>query len=214
MGTSLPPETGSDRPSQTPSDGGRFSGLLRELSAGLSRDRRPDMAPDSGALLMHEASNPLRGRIVASAVVMLALILAGVLWLGVSLEMLRTEVSGLARAQRETPPPAIAAPDVSADVAALREAVGKLSTKVDALASGDEAKAVARLASEIKALSAKVDALAAAKTTTAPKPAAAAREGKPASAPRQTVPAPRPIIDPEESSRPFYGPGYPAWPGY
>ena len=212
MGASLPPETGTDRPPQTPSDGGRFSGLLRELSAGLSRDRRPDAAADSGALLMHEASNPPRGRIVAAAVVMLALVLAGVLWLGVSLEMLRTEMAGLARSIREVPPPAIAAPDVSADVAALREAVGRLAAKVDALASGDEAKAVARLASEIKSLSTKVDALAAAKAP-ASKPAAA-REEKPASIPRQTVPAPRPIIDPDESSRPFYGPGYPAWPGY
>jgi len=211
----LPSDAGAHRSvPETKSGSGRFAGLLRDLPPSRSRDDEPASASDTGETTMKDVESPLRGRIAVAAAAMLALVLAGVLWLGVSFEMLRTEVAGLSRAVREAPaaPQPTAGPDLAPDIAALREAVAGLSAKVDRLAAGDEAKAVSRLAAEIKTLTARVEALAAAKA--APAKPAASREDRSAPPPRQTAPAPRPIIDPDQSTPPFYGPGYPAWPGY
>ena len=148
-----------------------------------------------------EQQDNFRGRLVAAAAAVLVLNLAGVVWLGFSQEMLRAEIAALGHSVRETPAPAPAGPppaDPSRELAALREALARVAAKVDALAATDEGKAVARLTLEVKNLANRVEALAAAKN-------APARETKPA--------APR-VRDDEAPPRPFFGPGYPAWPGY
>lgn len=141
------------------------------------------------------------GRLAAAGVIALVLNLIGVLWLGLSQERLRAAMAVLDQEVRALPP---AAPcgDVEAmeaEIAGLRQAVTGLSGKLEGLKpSREDAKALDRLAGEVKALAARVEALGAAKTA---KPA---KSEKTASPPRER-PAP---------GGPYYGPGYPGWPGY
>ncbi|HWQ09732.1 MAG TPA: hypothetical protein VN436_11505 [Holophaga sp.] len=137
-----------------------------------------------------------RGRIAGAAIVVLLLNLAGVVWLGISQELTRTELAQLARTTREAPAPALPT-GLETEVKATRDAVAKLAAKVDALIAGDDAKAVSRLTVEVKNLANRVEALATAK-------AAPAKESKPGLR--------RP--NEEDAPRPFFGPGYPAYPGY
>jgi hypothetical protein len=148
-----------------------------------------------------------KGRLVGAAIALLLINLAAVIWLGFSQEMLRADIARLGQTVRELP--RAASPESPApELQAMTEALGKLSAQVDALAATDPAKAVARLAAEVKTLSGRVEALAAARTASAkaasPK-ATPAKNGK--SAPYRNQ-------DEEDAPRPFFGPGYPAWPGY
>lgn len=150
------------------------------------------------------------GRVAAAAVMVLLLILAGVVWLGVATEQLRTDVASLERAVRETPPP-LPAKDTSgleAEVKGLREALTKLTARVEALRAAEDTKALERLTGEIRSLAGKVEALAGAK-------APAAKPGKPAKAEKPEKASPsRAEPAGETPPRPYYGPGYPGWPGY
>jgi len=150
------------------------------------------------------------GPVAGAALAIVLLNLTGMLWLGVSQERARADIAQLARQVRETPAPPAPA-DLSLELKSLRESLDTLAAKVDGLAATADPKAVARLAAEMKNLSNRVEALAAVKAAPAKavKPAQPARPAQPA----QTAP-PRPIIEDDQPPRPFYGPGYPAWPGY
>jgi len=147
------------------------------------------------------------GRLAGAGLAIVVLTLAGVIWLGLSQELLRTEMATLTQTVREMPAaPAPSPPvDPTAELKATREALVKLTAKVDALASSEDAKAIARLAVEIKTLANRVEALTTAK-------AAPPRETKPAPAQTQT-PHRTPPAEEEVAPRPFFGPGYPNW-GY
>jgi hypothetical protein len=151
-----------------------------------------------------EQQNLPRGSLVVAVVAVLLLLLAGVVWLGFSQEMLRAEVAALDRAFREQPR-ATAPADTSPEIQVLTEAVGKLAAEVDALAATDPAKAVSRLSVDVKALAGRVDVLASRVEALAKVKAAAPRPTKSVPARKEELPEP---------PRPFYGPGYPAWPGY
>lgn len=142
-----------------------------------------------------------RSRLVAAAITLLLLTFAGVVWLGFSQEMLRTEVAALGRSLGELPREAPSV-EPSPDMQALTAAVAKLSAKVDALAAADAAKAVSRLSGEVKTLAGRVEAL-----TGRVAALATAKSGKGRKAGPPTPETP-------EAPRPFFGPGYPAWPGY
>ncbi len=157
-------------------------------------------------------------RVAVAGVAVALLILAGVVWLGFAFERLRTEVMSVERAVRETPPPlpapAVSTAGLEAEIKAVREAVGKLSARVEALRAAEDTKALERLTAEIKALSGRVDALGNART-----PAAKAGKAEKAGAAekKEKAPAARetPETDPRGvAPRPYYGPGYPGWPGY
>lgn len=150
-----------------------------------------------------EQQNLPRGSLVVAAVAVLLLLLAGVVWLGFSQEMLRAEVAALDRTFREQPRAAPA--DTSSELQVLTEAVGKLAAEVDALAATDPAKAVSRLSVDVKALAGRVDVLASRVEALAKVKTAAPRPTKPGPARKEELPEP---------PRPYYGPGYPAWPGY
>jgi uncharacterized iron-regulated membrane protein len=147
-------------------------------------------------------------RVAIAGVAVLLLTLAGVVWLGFANERLRQQVTALDAAVAAIPPaaPATDVSGLAAQVKATREAVDKLAARVEALRGRDDAKALDRLAGEIRAVGAKVEALAAARKS-APKNEKT-QKNTPPSTPRR-APATQ-----EEAPRPFYGPGYPAWPGY
>lgn len=147
-------------------------------------------------------------RVAIAGVAVLLLILAGVIWLGFANERLRQQMTALDAAVAAIPPttPATDVSDLAAQVKATREAVDKLAARVDTLRGRDDAKALDRLAGEIRAVGAKVDALAAARNS-------AAKNEKTQKNTSSSTPRRAPVIQ-EEPPRPFYGPGYPAWPGY
>jgi len=150
---------------------------------------------------MEQPSSIGWGPIAAVALIIVLLNVTGMLWLGVSQERMRTDIARLARQVREKPAVPAAVED-AADLKAIQDGLAALTAKVDGLAAAADPKAVARLASEMKTLSGRVDALA--KTKAAPAKAAS---------PAKTTGRPRPIIEDDQPPRPFYGPGYPAWPG-
>jgi len=144
---------------------------------------------------MEQPSSIGWGPIAAVALIIVLLNVTGMLWLGVSQERMRTDIARLARQVREQPVAPAAVGD-AADLKAIQDGLAALTAKVDGLAAAADPKAVARLASEMKTLSGRVDALA-----------------KTKAAPAKTTGRPRPIIEDDQPPRPFYGPGYPAWPG-
>ncbi|WP_428564513.1 MAG: hypothetical protein ACP59X_02355 [Solidesulfovibrio sp. DCME] len=146
------------------------------------------------------------GRVVTAGVMLLVLNLAGVVWLSLSQERLRTDMAALDRDVRAIPPAAPCGDTeaLESEIAALRQAISGLAAKADSpRPPKDDTKALDRLAGEVKGLAAKVDALAAAKAPP-PKPA---KNGKADQA------TPRPQA-PAAPGTPYYGPGYPGWPGY
>ncbi|EFL52509.1 conserved hypothetical protein [Solidesulfovibrio fructosivorans JJ]] len=148
------------------------------------------------------------GRVATAGVAALVLILAGVIWLGFANERLRQEVRAVAVSVKALPPaaPAVDVTGLAGQVKAVGEAVAALSAKVDALRGRDAAKALERLSGEVRALSAKVDGLVAAKAA----PAKSGKTGKKSAAsPSRSAP-----VEDGAQPRPFFGPGYPAWPGY
>lgn len=148
-----------------------------------------------------EQQDTMRGRLLAAGLVVLVLNLTGVVLLGFSQEMLRSDLAALARQVRETPAPVSAQPlppDPSPDLAALRASVDKLTTKVNALVENDPSKSVGRLTLEVKNLASRVEALASAKST-------------PPHSTRSAAPKSQNLLPPP---RPYFGPDYPAWPGY
>uniref|UniRef100_I2PYI2 Uncharacterized protein n=1 Tax=Desulfovibrio sp. U5L TaxID=596152 RepID=I2PYI2_9BACT len=155
------------------------------------------------------------GRVAAAGVLVLLLVLAGVVWLGFATERLRTDVLSVERAVREMPPPLppVPAKDASgleAEVKALREAMAKLSSRVEALRAAEDTKALERLTAEIRALSGRVEGL-----SVKAAPAATGKAGKSgAAAKKEKTPAGRETPGDEAPPRPYYGPGYPGWPGY
>lgn len=138
------------------------------------------------------------GPVAAVALIVVLLNLTGMLWLGVSQERARADIARLARQIREKP---AGAPD---ELKAIRDSLAALSAKVDGLAATADPKAVARLVTEVKNLSNRINALTKAKRSAPSKTAA--------SAPKAAKP--RPLIENPQPPRPFYGPGYPVWPGY
>ncbi|MEA4858362.1 hypothetical protein [Solidesulfovibrio sp.] len=146
------------------------------------------------------------GRLAAAGITVLLLNLAGVVWLNLTQERLRTELAALDRDVRAIPPAAPCGDTeaLESEIAALRQAVTGLAAKTESpRPQKDDAKALDRLAGEVKNLAAKVEALAAAKAPPA-KPAGNGKSDK--SAPRPQAPA--------VPGNPYYGPGYPGWPGY
>lgn len=158
------------------------------------------------------------GRVAVAGVLVLLLVLAGVVWLGFATERLRTDVLAVERAVREMPPPLPPLPGkdaagLEAEVKALREAMAKLASRVEALRAAEDTKALERLTAEIRALSGRVENLSA---KAAPAPAGkAAKPGKPAApAKKEKTPPAREVPAEDVPPRPYYGPGYPGWPGY
>jgi TolA-binding protein len=152
------------------------------------------------------------GRVAAAGVLVLLLVLAGVVWLGFATERLRTDVLAVERAVREMPPPLPArdSSGLEAEVKALREAMAKLSSRVEALRAAEDTKALERLTAEIRALSGRVEGLSAKAA-----PAAAGKAGKSGAAgKKEKTPAVRETPGDDTPPRPYYGPGYPGWPGY
>jgi len=147
-------------------------------------------------------------RVATAGVAVLLLLLAGLVWLGFANERLRQQVHAVEVSVKALPPaaPAVDVTGLAAQVKAVGEAVNALSAKVDALRGRDAAKALERLSGEVRALSAKVDGLAVAK-------AAAAKSGKTGKKSAASPSRSAPTVD-DGQPRPFYGPGYPAWPGY
>ncbi len=150
------------------------------------------------------------GRIAAAGLVVLVLTLCGVVWLAFSQELLRTEIRELRQIALERPEKAPPSP-LEGDVKALREAVAKLTAKVDAIRIPDASKPVDRLAVEVKNLANRVEAMENAAKAQSREPKskkAAAQKSAPAAQPQ-----PQPQVE-EYPNRPFFGPGLPAYPGY